>query len=216
MAERPIFVPEFEGPRLVYQKIVSFKWHSGMAPVQKKKSIVELHRAAADVGLSNVLEVSTKSDREIGRKLSAFHQKLEVRGTHYVLECVYQASKKFENGGPFLDLMEMSPREAKKDPRLKESGRLVAFVLEGRHYPLSPANIFYDWLYFNAISPEREWLKRLRQLDGFSDIEFNPVKSINCQARACAAFVSLEARGKLDFALESFDNFLSLYTIGEI
>jgi uncharacterized protein DUF6977 len=216
MAERPIFVPEFEGPRLVYQKIVSFKWHSGMAPVQKKKSIVELHNAAAEVGLANVLEVSTKSDREIGRKLSAFHQRLKIGDNEFTLECVYQASKKFERGGPFIDLMSLPPREAKKDPRLKESGKLTAFVLEGRSYPLSPPNIFYDWIFFRAISPEREWLKRLRQVDGFSDIEFNPAKSINCQARACAAFVSLEARGQLDFALRSFDNFLSLYSVSDI
>jgi Aldo/keto reductase family len=32
----------------------------------------------------------------------------------------------------------------------------------------------------------REWLERLYRYAGFTDIEFNPSKSINCQARSCA------------------------------
>jgi hypothetical protein len=36
-------------------------------------------------------------------------------------------------------------------------------------------------------------LARLNKYVGFTDIEFNPSKSINCQARSCALFVSKEA-----------------------
>lgn len=33
----------------------------------------------------------------------------------------------------------------------------------------------------NAIYPHRDWLARLYKYAGFTDIEFNPSKSINCR-----------------------------------
>lgn len=209
MAERPVFVPLREGPRTVAEVPVSFRWHPGMAASQKRRNVAGLHAAAAEKGLARVLEVSTKSDREIGTRLSAFHQRLELRGESYPLESLYQASKVFEDGGPFVDLLDTAPRDAKRDSRLTESGRLIAFELEGRRYPLDPPTAFYDWLYMRCLFPEREWLRRLSSLDGFTDIEFNPARSLNCQARACASFVALEARGVLDTALASFEAFVA-------
>ena len=41
------------------------------------------------------------------------------------------------------------------------------------------------------------------------DIEFNPKKSFNCQARACALLVSLRTLNKLDDALESQSAFIA-------
>lgn len=48
--------------------------------------------------------------------------------------------------------------------------------------------------------------------DGFTDIEFNPEKSINCQARAAALFVSLSRRGLLELAMTSIDNYIKIIT----
>ena len=210
MAERPVFVPSTKGSRLVIEVPIEFTWHPGMAPSQKKKNVAELHQAARARGLNNLLEVSSKSEIEIGRRLSAFHQKVTVGSTRFPLESVFQSSKEFELGGPYSDLLSVDPRDAKRDPRLQDSGKLKRFTFRGRHFPLSPPTVFYDWLYFSAIFPERDWLRRLGQLDGFTDIEFNPARSINCQARSCALFVSLEKRGLLDEAMSSFDAFLSI------
>jgi hypothetical protein len=208
MAERPVFVPVSKGGSFVHEVPVAFHWHAGMAPSQKIRNVAELHHAAQSKGLFNLLEVSSKSDREIGKRLSAFHQKVRFSDGKVVpLECAFQGSKVFETGGPYTDLFDSEPRDAKRDPRLKCSGRLVRFQLDGKSFPLSPKSIFYDWLYANAIFPEREWLRRLGQLDGFTDIEFNPEKSVNCQARSCALFVSLEKRNLLDTAMTSFDSF---------
>lgn len=209
MAERPVFVPVMDGPRTVAEVPVTFRWHPGMAASQKRRNVAELHAAAARKGLARVLEVSTKSDREIGARLSAFHQRLELASGRHPLESVYQASKVFERGGPFADLLDAPPREAKRDPRLADSGRLVAFEVDGRRFPLDPPTAFYDWLYMRCLYPERAWLRRLASLDGFTDIEFNPARSLNCQARACAGFVALEARGTLDAALASFESFVA-------
>lgn len=205
MAERPVFVPSLKGRRLVIEVPISFTWHPGMAASQKKKNVAALHEAAKGRGLNDLLEVSSKSDFEIGRRLSAFHQRIEVRNEMVSLESAFQGSKVFEHGGPYADIIGLDPRSAKKDERLQQSGRLTKFHLEGRDFPLNPPTVFYDWLYFTAISPARDWLKRLSKLDGFTDIEFNPERSVNCQARSLALFVALEKRGDLDRALSSFE-----------
>ncbi|TPG13682.1 DarT1-associated NADAR antitoxin family protein [Sphingomonas oligophenolica] len=211
MAERPVFVPNLSGKSLVLEMPIAFKWHPGMAASQKRKNVEALHEAAHSRGLTYLLEVSSKSDREIGRRLSAFHQKVRLKdGLLVPLECAFQGSKVFEDGGPYNDLYYIDPRDAKRDNRLKESGNLTRFDFEGEIFPLCPKSVFYDWLYVNAILPERAWLQRLFKVDGFTDIEFNPEKSINCQARSCAFFVALERRGKLDEAISGFDKFAEL------
>jgi Family of unknown function (DUF6977) len=73
----------------------------------------------------------------------------------------------------------------------QESGRRTGFRFNGFSFPLEPKTAFYDWLYINAIYPHREWLQRLCKHAGFTDIEFSPAESINCQARSCALFVAL-------------------------
>jgi type I restriction enzyme M protein len=50
---------------------------------------------------------------------------------------------------------------------------------------------------------------------GFSDIEFNPKKSINCQARSVATFVALHARRQLERALSDKRAFLELLREGD-
>lgn len=212
MAERPIFVPRSYGPALVQEVLVSFHWHAGMAPSQKRKNILEMHAAAERRGFSPLLEVSSKSELEAGRRLSAFHMPLRVNGITTTVECAFQGGKVFENGGPYIDLYEVTSREAKRDERLKSSGRLVAFSFEGEEFSLYPPTAFYDWLYLNALYPYRDWLRRLDQFAGFTDIEFNPERSINCQARSCAKFAALDQRNLLDDAVESYGSFL---TIGE-
>lgn len=77
-------------------------------------------------------------------------------------------------------------------------------------FPTEPKTAFYDWLYISAIAPHREYLQRLEQYAGFTDIEFNPEKSINCQARSCAIFVSLVRKKLLDEALRSPRQFIAI------
>ena len=82
--------------------------------------------------------------------------------------------------------------------------------MEGADYPLSPATVFYDWIYLNALLPHHEWLNRLQRWAGFTDIEFNPERSLNCQARSCAVFVSLHRRGLLESTAQNFETFKTL------
>jgi hypothetical protein len=211
MAKRPIFVPSLAEPG--YVKEISFEvtWHSGFAPSQKHKNIVALHEAAAAKGYAPILEVSTKSEDKIGRHLSAFHLKVSHDDLGQIpLESAFQGSKVFERGGPYVDLYSTDARTAKRDLRLRDSGALVRFEFGDLRFPLEPKTIFYDWLYINAIYPHRDWLTRLYRYAGFTDIEFNPNKSVNCQARSCALFVVLMKTDLLEIAVSTPKRFIEL------
>lgn len=209
MAERPVFIPILDSPELVREVFLSLQWNPGFAVAQKAKNIQALHEAAAMAGIRNVLEVSTKSDSKRGRHLSAFHMKVEHKRLGQVsLESTFQGSKVFEHAGPFVDLYSSDARTAKRDQRLKDSGKLVAFEFDGFRWPLEPKTAFYDFLYAGCVYPHREWAVKLFDYGGFSDIEFNPFKSVNCQARSIALFLSLLKRGVLDEAVSSPAAFL--------
>src|SRR5579871_3444023 len=105
MAERPVFIPQNSGRLLATEVPIEFKWNPGMAPSQKKKNIHALHAAAKLRGLNRLLEISSKSDDEIGRRLSAFSLKLALDETPVFLESAYQGSKAFQRGGPYVDIL---------------------------------------------------------------------------------------------------------------
>lgn len=211
MAVRPVFVPIDAGHILSVTKDVDFPWAPGMSKTQKQKSIRALHTAANAQGLNSLLEISSKSEDEIGVKLSAFNLIIKTKklGKEFTVESAFQASKVFEMGGPYVDILDKSSLEAKKDIRLKESGGLISFKFYNTTWPLVPRTAFYDWLYLSALNQNKDLAFQLLNYDGFTDIEFNPVKSINCQARAAALYVSLVRRNMLDDVLSSKAKFLS-------
>lgn len=209
MATRPVFIPRSDGPRLHTEVEIEFTWHPGFSDKQKRKSIRSLHQEAEREDLRPLLEISTKSESALGRRLSAFNLHLS-KTPEVTVESAYQGSKEFEEGGPYRDLYQKSSREAKTDERLQSSGDLIAFDLKGKRWPLNPKTAFYDWLYLKALQQHVGLIKELRPFAGFTDIEFNPEKSVNCQARAAAIGVSLSDRDLFDEALESRQSFLKL------
>ena len=204
MAERFYYYTENGSVR---KRRAEFTWYSGFALSQKQKSIDSFHTEIKRQG-RNPLEISTKSAVPLGVKLSAFN--LELDG--HLLECVFQSSKVFEKGGPFADLLEVSPKDAKRDERIKFSGKLTGFQYQGEDWPLEPKTVFYDWLYYNAVRStfSNEELEELAQYDAFTDIEFNANKSLNTQARSAALVVLLFKQYKKLPALTKTD-FLDLH-----
>ena len=86
-------------------------------------------------------------------------------------------------------------RRSKTDSRLKNSGEIFAFEFMGREFPIEPETAFYDWLYMKALSQKGPSIfEELDRFQAFSDIAFNPKRSINCQARAVAVYVALNRR----------------------
>ncbi len=211
MATRPIFLPKNGQPGVVI-KDIEFQWFPGMAVVQKQKSIESFHSAAKENGISPILEISSKSKEQFGVSLSAFNLEIttKVHKNIFTVETAFQGSKVFERGGPFVDLLEGTSKQAKKDIRLKESGNLIGFTFFGKPYPLLPRTFFYDWLYLNALNQYNEIADIITDYKGFTDIEFNPKKSINCQAYSAALYVSLINSQFKNDALSSPEAFLQL------
>lgn len=193
MAKRPIFLPRQDGKIGVKSEMVNFTWYPGFSKSQKQKSISELHQAASEIGISPILEISSKSEVELGVSLSAFNLLITTKKDKksFSVESAFQGSKVFEKGGPYRDLFTKSSRDAKKDERIKNSGSILKFEFFGKSFPKEPKTAFYDWLYINALSQNVELAKELISYEAFSDIEFNPEKSINCQAHSAALYVSL-------------------------
>ena len=108
------------------------------------------------------------------------------RGLLASVESFYQGSKVFETGGPFIDLYKESSLNAKKDQRLKSSGDLTGFVFQSSEWGIDEH--FYDWLYLNALIQNTEIAEKIIEYDAFTDIEFNPKRSFNCQAYTAALF----------------------------
>ena len=100
-------------------------------------------------------------------------------------------------GGPYKDLLRATSREAKLDPRLKESGKLVKFQFFETDWALDPKTAFYDWLYINALHKAPDLADYVLQHRAFTDIAFNPEKSLNCQAYSAALYVALHERNLL-------------------
>jgi hypothetical protein len=210
MAKRYVYLPNLTGKVLVAPVAVEFRWVAGMAVSQKQKSIRSLHEAAAKINISKVLEISSKSENPLGVKLSAFNLHLTTpSGLNIPVENAFQASKVFQHGGPYLDLLQATPREAKKYPQLSTSGDLKEFRLEGQDWPTWPLTAFYDWLYLSALRQSPRLAEQLLAFDGFTDIEFNPERSLNCQAASAALFVALSRRDELEAATMNRDAFLA-------
>jgi hypothetical protein len=215
MATRPVFIPIFESESLIKKDNIEFQYYSGFSVGQKQKSIVSLHEAIHEkYGFKNILEVSSKSQDQLGIDLSAFNLMIFDKKSNkkFSVECAFQSSKVFEQGGPFIDLLDRTSREAKKDQRLKESGELLKFIFYDREWDLLPRTAFYDWLYINALNANPQYHEELSQYQAFTDIEFNPEKSINCQANSIAMFLSLKQKGLLD-QVKNQKTFLDLHKI---
>lgn len=209
MVTRPIFIPASEPP--FFREVgITFEWHSGFSLSQKRKSIESLHAAAKLETLGEILEVSSKSAETVGVALSAFNLSFRhnVAENGVSVECAFQASKVFEHGGPYLDLLRVSSRQAKQDYRLQQSGKLQQFSFMGESWPLEPKTAFYDWLYIRALTSRSDLVSSLSDYTAFTDIEFNPQKSFSCQARSVAIFLSLKQGGMLEAALSSKQAFL--------
>lgn len=212
MASRPIFIPDYNGLKFVKEQLVEFEWHPGFAKIQAQKSVRALHEAAAKAGIGAILEISSKSIDALGVSLSAFNLKFQREQKYISVECAYQGSKIFANGGPYVELYFVSSKEAKTDPRLYTSGEFVGYEFFGESFTANPVTAFYDWLYLTALSQNLSLSSKLLNYEAFSDIAFNPKKSLNCQARAAALYVSLCKGGEIERVIEDKDYYLNLVT----
>ena len=212
MANRPIFIPNNKINDTYKEENIDFIFYNGFSVVQKSKSIKSLHDSAIELGYEKILEVSTKSDNKLGWQLSAFNLMVDYDEDKKIsLESAFQGSKVFNDNIQYKDLYFVESIKAKKDIRLKESGSIIGFEFQDTFWENEPKTAFYDYLYIKTLFDNyRDIIEELVVYDAFSDIEFNPKKSINCQARTCAILVSLYKLELLEKALSSKDNFVDI------
>ena len=65
-------------------------------------------------------------------------------------------------------------------------------------FRLEPRTFFYDWLYVSALAGHPELVNELEHRAAFTDIEFNPKRSINCQAHSVALFQGIAGGRRRD------------------
>lgn len=212
MAVRPVFIPNDVVP--FYNVVnIDFAWNGGFAVSQKRKNIDAVHNGFrlknAD---GNPLEISSKSVVELGVKLSAFNllKYVPELNKSIPVENVYQAGKVFADGTNFPDLMFVTPKEAKRDERLKQNGEITGFVFDNQKFPTTPKSLFYDYIYLNAVLENPKLAEELVKYNGFTDIEYNPNKSISTQAKSAAIFVSLYKSGLTD-KIKDAEKFKALF-----
>ena len=212
MAQRPVYVSAEIAP-YVKTANVEFKFFNGFSETQKMRSIKSLHDAFLEKNPDlRLLEISSKSAVPLGIKLSAFNLQIVLpkSGKSVSVESAFQSSKVFEGGKQFVDLLDKPSRDSKRDPRLKTSGQLKSFKFFKHEFPLEPKTYFYDWLYINALCRQKDLAEEVLNYDAFTDMEFNPKKSLNCQARAAAIFVGLSRAKLLEDAISNKEKFLKI------
>lgn len=214
MATRPVF---YVGKNDELKTMdFDFDWNPGFALSQKRRNIENLHSSIVDYFNCNnneVLEISSKSENALGVGLSAFNLEVNIKNKKATIETIFQSSKVFEYGGPFQDLLFRSSIEAKKDSRLKESGKLIHFDYFGEKWSKEPKTLFYDWIYINAVYLDKEKHNNIIKYTYFTDIEFNPKKSLNCQAKSAALYVSLYRKGLLEKMIQNKDFYIEYFKV---
>lgn len=187
MAVRPIFISTNDIENPFVKEEISFEWISGMSYKQKcirrdslKKEIAKKY------DINRWLEVSTKSDKDIGIKLSALNLELIMKTKTMTVEDVYQGSK------------------------IIRDGKIEGFRCGNSYFENNPYGMYYDYIYMLALYQHPELIKQINDYIIFTDIEFNPNKSLNTQARAMAIFKTLLDNNYLEL-LESQSDFKDYY-----
>ena len=132
-------------------------------------------------------------------------------GNKYSVESLFQSSKVFKNYGRVNQDLDLDAKAVKRQVRsIEVNDKLIEFDFLGVKFPLLPRTYFYNWLYVNALFQNTELSNFILQYDAFTDINFNPNKSINCQAEACSIFLYLAKNSLLNDSIRSPKKFLEL------
>lgn len=192
------------------EEIVTYSYVAGLAFSQKCKNVLSFHSSIQEqFPEARLLEVSTKSYNPLGVALSAFNLTLDG----CPVECLYHASKVFEDGSCFEFLKDYTPRDAKRFMRENGNGNLKCYRFDGVDVQLETRTLFYDYIYIKALMQHPQLAEQLGEYDIFTDIEFNEKRGLNCQARACAIFAYMLRMGCVDEYMVSMDEFAKVYDL---
>ena len=189
MAIRPIYISTNIPEKPFIKRDIEFVWVSGTSKQQKYKRRDSLHLSISKkYDINKVLEVSTKSNIDLGVKLSAYNLTVKFpSGKEIIVEDVYQDGKVFD-----------------------EFGKIVEFKYGNIVFEKDPFGMYYDYIYMLGLYCHKEYHEELSKYDIFTDIEFNPKASLNTQARAAAIWNTLYRNNMIDI-IASRDEFKRYY-----
>lgn len=155
-----------------------------------------------------ILEVSTRGDKDEGKALSAFNlcYTLKKSQRKISVESAYQGSKVFTDGSYYPELFDVNPYKAKMDKRLW--GKQIAYhIFYGQRFDLYPPTLFYNWLYLKTLQQNPQVWDTIKEYNAYTDTAGDMKRSLCCQARSCAIAHSLFKLNSFEEALENLDNF---------
>jgi len=212
---RPVYLPIAQYP-FYDSSNVSFEWFGGFTVSQKRKCIADLHESASRVlGVSKILDNSTKSPDEDGRALSPFNLRISLPFDPFMstVESTFHGSSVFEHGGPLPHLLTLKSTRAKKDEQRQTLGPRVGFYFDGIHLGLEPHGWLFDFLMMRGFL-ENPWAtQRLLEFEAFTDITCEKTPITN-QARCAAIYVGMTTAG-LEMDVSSPEAFLSWWPYGD-
>ena len=120
--------------------------------------------------------------REVSTEFT-LHPGLSLKQEQRSVDSLHRSFLSAHPGARMLEVSGGSP--------LVLGAELSAFRLETRTF-------FYDWLYVSALAGHPELVNELEHRAAFTDIEFNPKRSINCQAHSVALFQGIAGGRRRD------------------
>ena len=167
-------------------------------PLERPPFVTEHHHPAGPPAGLRVLEISSRSQDQLGQRLSAMH--LRAAGPDgdrgLPVESVYQAAKCYGAGGPD-ERPSRNGFDAKRHDRERQSaGPLRGFHHRGTFWPAASGSAFYDrlWIQAAAAAGARGELTRY---DAYTDQFHRPGRTLACQARSAAMLVGLDRAREL-------------------
>ena len=199
---RPYFLPLDKPPYFEQQNILVDQVASG----NPQDQVAAFHQAIKNEHPdTNILECSGASALQLGKQLSAFDLQITTSHGRFSIECLYQSCKVFDNGGPYIDLLHKTSREAKTDFRLRRRNKLIGFNLFTTAYTLEDVGEhFYNWIFCIALHQNNDKFQRgtfydtVKEFNVFTDL-YVKAKPHACQARAVAIALALRQTSKWDF-----------------
>ncbi len=156
----------------------------------------------------SVLEISSRSPHYLGSAVQTKNLMLTCHGFESCVEVVYLSSLKFSYGGPYFDLLTQTASEAKKDVRLRATGRVVRAVHEGIVCSPKFLPLYYAYLFCKALLQQPKLAASVAKHRAFSDVSFDPLQSPHCVAHAAAIYSLLHHHGVLENAMQNLNQFI--------
>lgn len=188
MATRPIYISTGNINNPFMEDNINFQWVPGYSYVNKCRRRDSLKREIAKkYDIEKWIEISSISDKDIGKKLSALNLMITLTNDNkYSVETIYQNSKIYKDNA------------------------IVGFKFRNTEFENNPYGMYYDYIYMVALYQNKEYHELIKNYYFFTDLFFNPNKSLNTQARAIAIFKTLYDNDYLKL-LEDVSEFKKYY-----